>query len=42
MSRIKLYDEANTKLLTCKVNATVYKKVELAAKSFKNFTFSLS
>ncbi len=35
MSRIKLYDEANTKLLTCKVNDTVYKKVELAAKALK-------
>ena len=35
MSRIKLYDEANTKLVSAKVNINVFKKIELAARELR-------
>ena len=35
MSRTKLYEEANTKLVSAKVNINVFKKIELAARELK-------
>ena len=35
MSRNKLYEEANTKLVSAKVNINIFKKIELAARELR-------
>ena len=35
MSRTKLYDEANTRLVSAKVNINIFKKIELAARELR-------